>query len=79
MMNWVRMQMKMWVIKKNEHKASVQRRWDNRGKMHMAFQRWRKGVWQDYATHQAVGIEEGGREQRKRGRMELNTGVELGQ
>eukprot|EP00965_Chrysotila_dentata_P184254 6083198-Pleurochrysis_carterae.AAC.1 len=58
MMNWARMQMKEWVIKKNEHEASVQRRWDNRGKMHTAFQRWRKGVWQDYHT-QAGGKEEG--------------------
>eukprot|EP00965_Chrysotila_dentata_P220115 6191583-Pleurochrysis_carterae.AAC.3 len=57
MMNWTRMQMKTWVIKKNKHKASVQRRWDNRGKMHMAFQRCRKGLWQDYDTH-AAGIEE---------------------
>eukprot|EP00965_Chrysotila_dentata_P190990 6174243-Pleurochrysis_carterae.AAC.1 len=32
MMNSARIQMKMWVAKKNEHKASVQRRWDNRGK-----------------------------------------------
>eukprot|EP00965_Chrysotila_dentata_P020944 693968-Pleurochrysis_carterae.AAC.1 len=56
-MNWARMQMKMWISKKNEHKASVQRRWDNREKMHTAFQRWRKGVWQDYHT-QAGRIEE---------------------
>eukprot|EP00965_Chrysotila_dentata_P214177 6188064-Pleurochrysis_carterae.AAC.1 len=56
MMNRARMQMKAWVIKKNEHKASVQRKWDNRGKMHTAFQRWRKGMRLDYHT-QAMGIE----------------------
>eukprot|EP00965_Chrysotila_dentata_P012723 420008-Pleurochrysis_carterae.AAC.1 len=37
MMNWARIQMKTWVTMKNEHKASIQRRWDNRGKMHEAF------------------------------------------
>eukprot|EP00965_Chrysotila_dentata_P131567 4349358-Pleurochrysis_carterae.AAC.1 len=59
---------------KNEHKASVQRRWGNRGKMYEAFQRWRKGVWHEYDT-QAEGKEEReGRIERERGRMELNTG-----
>eukprot|EP00965_Chrysotila_dentata_P028887 960368-Pleurochrysis_carterae.AAC.1 len=43
MMNWARIiQMKTWIIVKNEHKASVQRRWDNKGIMNKAFQRWRK-------------------------------------
>eukprot|EP00965_Chrysotila_dentata_P098941 3272439-Pleurochrysis_carterae.AAC.1 len=37
MMNWARIQMKMWTEKKNVHKASVQRRWDNRGIMHKIF------------------------------------------
>eukprot|EP00965_Chrysotila_dentata_P021887 724632-Pleurochrysis_carterae.AAC.1 len=37
MMNSARIQMKTWVTIKNEHKASVQRRWDNRGKMYKAF------------------------------------------
>eukprot|EP00965_Chrysotila_dentata_P080208 2646051-Pleurochrysis_carterae.AAC.1 len=32
MMNSARIQMNTWVTIKNEHKASVQRRWDNRGK-----------------------------------------------
>eukprot|EP00965_Chrysotila_dentata_P227179 6195841-Pleurochrysis_carterae.AAC.2 len=27
--NWARIQMKTWVATKNEHKANVQRRWDN--------------------------------------------------
>eukprot|EP00965_Chrysotila_dentata_P162790 5375912-Pleurochrysis_carterae.AAC.3 len=75
MMNWARMQMKEWVIKKNEHKASVQRRWDNRGKMHSAFRKWRKGVGQDY--HTQTGRRRG--EKRRKRRMELNTGVGLGQ
>eukprot|EP00965_Chrysotila_dentata_P112981 3732711-Pleurochrysis_carterae.AAC.1 len=39
MMNSARIQMKKWVDTKNEHKANVQRRWDNRGKMNKAFQR----------------------------------------
>eukprot|EP00965_Chrysotila_dentata_P081427 2688381-Pleurochrysis_carterae.AAC.2 len=29
LMNWSRTHMKIWTEKKNEHKASVQRRWDN--------------------------------------------------
>eukprot|EP00965_Chrysotila_dentata_P011047 359040-Pleurochrysis_carterae.AAC.2 len=41
MMNWARIQMKTWMASINEHKASAQRRWDNMGKMHKAFQRWR--------------------------------------
>eukprot|EP00965_Chrysotila_dentata_P250376 6209408-Pleurochrysis_carterae.AAC.2 len=44
---------------KNEHKASVQKRWDNRGTMNKAFQRWRKRVWYEY---QATGKEDGKRE-----------------
>eukprot|EP00965_Chrysotila_dentata_P173954 5742562-Pleurochrysis_carterae.AAC.1 len=47
-MDWARIQAMTWVATKNEHKAGVQRRWDNRGKMHKAFQRWRKGVWHEY-------------------------------
>eukprot|EP00965_Chrysotila_dentata_P144740 4781034-Pleurochrysis_carterae.AAC.1 len=43
MMNCARIQMKAWVNMKNEHKACVQKRWDNRGKMHTTFHRWRKG------------------------------------
>eukprot|EP00965_Chrysotila_dentata_P131702 4354676-Pleurochrysis_carterae.AAC.1 len=31
MMNWARTQMKTWIATKNENKANVQRRWDNRG------------------------------------------------
>eukprot|EP00965_Chrysotila_dentata_P151323 5001581-Pleurochrysis_carterae.AAC.1 len=59
MMNTARMQMKEWVIKKNEGKASVQRRWDNRGKMHRAFQNWRRGIGHEYKVREA-GTEEGG-------------------
>eukprot|EP00965_Chrysotila_dentata_P211725 6186610-Pleurochrysis_carterae.AAC.1 len=33
LMNWARTQMKRWIEKKNEHKARVQKRWDNRGIM----------------------------------------------
>eukprot|EP00965_Chrysotila_dentata_P075553 2495409-Pleurochrysis_carterae.AAC.1 len=41
MMNCARIQMKTWITKKNEQKDKVQKRWDNRGKMHKAFHRWR--------------------------------------
>eukprot|EP00965_Chrysotila_dentata_P263050 6214744-Pleurochrysis_carterae.AAC.2 len=32
MMNWARIQMKTWIIRKNAHTASVQKGWDNREK-----------------------------------------------
>eukprot|EP00965_Chrysotila_dentata_P078654 2592327-Pleurochrysis_carterae.AAC.1 len=41
MMNLVRIQIKHWMDKKNEDKARVQRRWDNRGIMKGAFQKWK--------------------------------------
>eukprot|EP00965_Chrysotila_dentata_P134905 4462438-Pleurochrysis_carterae.AAC.1 len=41
MMNWARIQMKQWMAKKNENRAQVQRRWDNRGMMKCAFSKWR--------------------------------------
>eukprot|EP00965_Chrysotila_dentata_P261465 6214263-Pleurochrysis_carterae.AAC.4 len=46
MMNCARIQMKMWITTKNEHKATVQRRWDSRGKMRTdkAFQIWREKI-----------------------------------
>eukprot|EP00965_Chrysotila_dentata_P141136 4664744-Pleurochrysis_carterae.AAC.1 len=44
MMNWARIQMKTWIATKNEHTANVQRRWENKAKMHGAFHRWRKKV-----------------------------------
>eukprot|EP00965_Chrysotila_dentata_P236587 6201405-Pleurochrysis_carterae.AAC.2 len=47
-MNWARIQLKTWVTTKNVQKANVQRRWDNREKMHKAFQRWGKRVWHEY-------------------------------
>eukprot|EP00965_Chrysotila_dentata_P237178 6201728-Pleurochrysis_carterae.AAC.1 len=66
MMNCARIQMKTWVAAKNEHKASVQRRWDNRGKMNTAFQRWREGVRHEYEK-QTEGEEDGeGRIERER-------------
>eukprot|EP00965_Chrysotila_dentata_P216583 6189458-Pleurochrysis_carterae.AAC.1 len=66
MMNSARIQMKTWVTIKNEHKTSVQRRWDNRGKMHKAFQKLRRGVWHAYNA-QAERKEDGeGRIERER-------------
>eukprot|EP00965_Chrysotila_dentata_P217036 6189738-Pleurochrysis_carterae.AAC.2 len=58
MMNYARIQMKTWIATKNEHKAYVQRRWDNRDKMNKAFQTWRKGLRQEY-DEQGAGKEEG--------------------
>eukprot|EP00965_Chrysotila_dentata_P031262 1040775-Pleurochrysis_carterae.AAC.1 len=58
MMNWARIQMKTWIAMKNEHKANVQRRLDNRGKTHKAFQRWREKVWHAYEA-QTGGKEDG--------------------
>eukprot|EP00965_Chrysotila_dentata_P143642 4746298-Pleurochrysis_carterae.AAC.1 len=46
MMNWARIQMKTRIEKKNEHKASVQRRWGNRGNMNKAFKRWKPEGWE---------------------------------
>eukprot|EP00965_Chrysotila_dentata_P016004 530072-Pleurochrysis_carterae.AAC.1 len=40
------------------YKANVQRRWDNRGKTHKAFQRWRGKVWHEHDA-QAGGKENG--------------------
>eukprot|EP00965_Chrysotila_dentata_P189086 6173136-Pleurochrysis_carterae.AAC.1 len=39
MMNGARVQMKLWMEKKNAHKDNVHRRWDNRGKMQRMFQK----------------------------------------
>eukprot|EP00965_Chrysotila_dentata_P035784 1190910-Pleurochrysis_carterae.AAC.1 len=53
-----RIQMKMWVTTKNEHKANVQRRWDNRGKRNKAFQSWKlraKHECHDQAERQEDG------------------------
>eukprot|EP00965_Chrysotila_dentata_P200734 6180140-Pleurochrysis_carterae.AAC.4 len=41
MMNRARIQLKNWMEKKNEHRAYVQQRWDNRGIMNKAFQKWK--------------------------------------
>eukprot|EP00965_Chrysotila_dentata_P107756 3559106-Pleurochrysis_carterae.AAC.1 len=41
MMNWARIQMKMWTGRKNKHKVNAQRRWDNRCTMNKVFKRWK--------------------------------------
>eukprot|EP00965_Chrysotila_dentata_P098402 3252523-Pleurochrysis_carterae.AAC.1 len=76
MMNWARMQMKTWIATKNEHKAYVQQRWDNRGEMHRAFYKWRKRVGHEYEA-QAGGKEDrdGGKRKREDG---INTGAVTG-
>eukprot|EP00965_Chrysotila_dentata_P054703 1816087-Pleurochrysis_carterae.AAC.1 len=53
-----RSQMKMWVATKNEHKANVQRRRDNRGKMNKAFQSWKTRV--KHESHEQVEGQEDG-------------------
>eukprot|EP00965_Chrysotila_dentata_P090138 2975223-Pleurochrysis_carterae.AAC.1 len=58
MTNCARIQMKTWTAMKNEHKADVQRRWDNRGKMNKAFQTWRSRVRHE-GEEQAEGKEQG--------------------
>eukprot|EP00965_Chrysotila_dentata_P189257 6173221-Pleurochrysis_carterae.AAC.2 len=66
MMNWARIQMKTWMATKNEHKATVQRRWDNRGKMNKVFQTWKKSVRYEY-VEQAEGKDDGdGRQKREK-------------
>eukprot|EP00965_Chrysotila_dentata_P082718 2729380-Pleurochrysis_carterae.AAC.1 len=52
MMNCARIQMKTWITIKNEQKDKVQKRWDNRGKMNKAFQRWKTRV-----IHEEQGVE----------------------
>eukprot|EP00965_Chrysotila_dentata_P036252 1207411-Pleurochrysis_carterae.AAC.1 len=44
MKNRARIHMKVWNGKKNEHKAKVQQRWDNRGNMHKTFVRWKTAL-----------------------------------
>eukprot|EP00965_Chrysotila_dentata_P114211 3775341-Pleurochrysis_carterae.AAC.2 len=41
MMNWARIQMKLWTGKKNEHKVNVQKRWDDRNAVSKVFKRWK--------------------------------------
>eukprot|EP00965_Chrysotila_dentata_P246550 6207228-Pleurochrysis_carterae.AAC.1 len=62
LMNRARTHMKIWMEKKNEHKASVQRRWDNRGNTLEMFTRWKRnaGYKQDgLDEEQGKEIEEG--------------------
>eukprot|EP00965_Chrysotila_dentata_P198090 6178580-Pleurochrysis_carterae.AAC.2 len=55
--------MKNWMDKKNEHKARVQQRWDNRGIMKEAFQKWKTLI-----THEQM--DESGGERTSRGNRE---------
>eukprot|EP00965_Chrysotila_dentata_P208083 6184500-Pleurochrysis_carterae.AAC.1 len=53
--------MKAWIEKKNEHKACVQRRWDNRGTTNEAFKKWKpldgsKDRDKDVQKEKAYGI-----------------------
>eukprot|EP00965_Chrysotila_dentata_P257898 6213035-Pleurochrysis_carterae.AAC.1 len=59
MMNWARIQMKMWTARKNEHKAKIQRRWDDRGTMSKVFKRWK------FMTGLGIKDDKEGREENK--------------
>eukprot|EP00965_Chrysotila_dentata_P208996 6185029-Pleurochrysis_carterae.AAC.1 len=67
MMNCARKQMKTWIKTKNEHKAKVQYRWDNRDKTRKAFQSWRKrvGYENDELMMEGKEDEERGRERER--------------
>eukprot|EP00965_Chrysotila_dentata_P188753 6172930-Pleurochrysis_carterae.AAC.2 len=65
MMNSARVQMKMWMEKKNAHKDKVQRRWDNRGKTQRMFLTWKKNTGygsQEQKERKEKGEKEGGQE-----------------
>eukprot|EP00965_Chrysotila_dentata_P035999 1198178-Pleurochrysis_carterae.AAC.1 len=76
MMNRARIQMRTWIATKNEHKANVQRRWDNRGKCTKHSTDGEKGFGTN--MKQRRGDRRWGGKERERGRMELNIGVESG-
>eukprot|EP00965_Chrysotila_dentata_P078354 2582323-Pleurochrysis_carterae.AAC.1 len=69
-MNTARIHMKSWIATKNEHKAKVQRRWDNRGCMNKAFQTWKKKI-----TYEQEGKVEGveGRSEREKTKENTKT------
>eukprot|EP00965_Chrysotila_dentata_P167953 5545712-Pleurochrysis_carterae.AAC.1 len=60
MMNCAIIQMNSWIAKKNEQKDKVQKRWDNKGKINKAFQRWRAKIKHE-KEEQVDGKEEGDR------------------
>eukprot|EP00965_Chrysotila_dentata_P147350 4864394-Pleurochrysis_carterae.AAC.1 len=51
LMNWARIHMNLWIEKKNENKASVQRRWDNKGKTLKLFMRWKRNAGYGRGEH----------------------------
>eukprot|EP00965_Chrysotila_dentata_P257568 6212928-Pleurochrysis_carterae.AAC.3 len=71
MMNLARIQMKKWTKKKNEHKAKVQRRWDDKGMMNVAFKRWKSTTGYKDAT------EKGGKEKNRDEQKEKTYGINL--
>eukprot|EP00965_Chrysotila_dentata_P070938 2344718-Pleurochrysis_carterae.AAC.1 len=71
-MNCARIQMKSWILTKNVQKDKVQKRWDNRGKMNNAFQRWRTKVKHEN-DEQVDGKEKGDRRLEKE-RDDFNAG-----
>eukprot|EP00965_Chrysotila_dentata_P237372 6201866-Pleurochrysis_carterae.AAC.1 len=76
LMNWARTHMKIWIEKKNEHKAGVQWRWDNRGKTLEMFTRWRRNV--GYGQEGQEGTERGRGKRLKQEKKTRPTGLNIG-
>eukprot|EP00965_Chrysotila_dentata_P013361 442384-Pleurochrysis_carterae.AAC.1 len=77
LMNHARIHMKVWIEKKNEHKAMVQRRWDNRGKTLQIFMRWRRKVGYRQAEQESPDGEKGEKvEKVERGGKEKTYGIQ---
>eukprot|EP00965_Chrysotila_dentata_P017585 584100-Pleurochrysis_carterae.AAC.1 len=80
LMNQARIHMKAWIEKKNEHKAVVQRRWDNKGKTLQMFMRWRRKVGHRQTKQESPDGERGKKGEeveggKKRRPMALNIGA----
>eukprot|EP00965_Chrysotila_dentata_P031842 1061851-Pleurochrysis_carterae.AAC.1 len=70
MMKLARIQMKNWMEKKNGHRAYVQRRWDNRGIIKEAFQKWKTLITYEHMD------EDGGKEHKEeKGNIEKTYGI----
>eukprot|EP00965_Chrysotila_dentata_P014208 471147-Pleurochrysis_carterae.AAC.1 len=70
LMNWARTHMKIWIEKKNEHKASVQSRWDNRGNMLKMFIKWKRN-----AGYKQDGLDTGQGREREERKKEKTYGI----
>eukprot|EP00965_Chrysotila_dentata_P106407 3514381-Pleurochrysis_carterae.AAC.1 len=70
LMNLARIQMKNWMGERDRHKAYVQRRWDNRGIMREALQKWKIIITQ---AHKSDGGEKEHKE--RKGNIEKKYGI----